>query len=252
MSRAVHPVPIVAPYGDDLRIQDMGSGWLGDIRRHAAARFIREGIPQKKWEHWQYTNLNPLLQTHFKPLAPLPCVDPQALKSLGWSSVVAPTLIFVDGHLVLNASQSAPQGIEVVDLATASEKHGEVLTRVLGKGDTKDNTSLAALNGAILQTGAFILATKNMDAKTPVHLLFVSTGEHPTIATHPRVAILAEPHSSSTVLESHVALGDGIPYWTNAVVGDHCRAWSTDYPLQIAPRWSPRDPCRRSLGSGRP
>ena len=219
MSRAQPKPPITAPYGDDVTSLDVGSGWLADVRRHAASRFMDEGLPQKKWEHWRYTNLSSITTTRFAvPEAPAE-IENAALAELGWAPAVAPTLVFVDGHLVTDHSQSAPQGVEVASLSDAAEKHPEALKRVLGRGDAKDSTSLAALNGALLQSGVFVYATKNTEAKTPVHVMFVSTGTQKAAAAHPRIAVLAEPNSGVTVLESYVALeGAENPYWTNAVV----------------------------------
>src|ERR1041384_5250580 len=73
----------------------------------------------------------------------------------------------------------------------------------------------------MMQDGAVVLVGRGAVCEKPVHLLFLTTTEHrrdadATVMSSPRVLVVAEENSESSVVETYAGVGDGL-YWTNAV-----------------------------------
>ena len=84
-------------------------------------------------------------------------------------------------------------------------------------------------------------------SRSPIHLLYISTGNDAGTTTHPRNLIVAEKGSQATVLESYVSTADA-SYFTNAVTeliaGDGRCSRTLQIPGRSAERVSHRrHPC---------
>jgi len=75
--------------------------------------------------------------------------------------------------------------------------------------------AFTALNTSLVGDGAFVYIPPGKTVEKPIHLLFVSTAEEPTVS-HPRVLIVAGEGSVATVIESYASIGEDV-YFTNAV-----------------------------------
>ena len=85
----------------------------------------------------------------------------------------------------------------------------------LGKQPHLERT-FTALNTASFTDGIVIWMDKKATTATPIHILSITTAQAKPRLTHPRVLVVAEPHSAVTLIEDYIALGEGA-YVTNPV-----------------------------------
>ncbi len=193
--------------------------WLWARRRLGMQRFAELGFPTSRDEEWKYTNLAPLARKS-PPLA-----DPVAdgvstaqLKSAGLAEVEGRRLVFVNGRFsaALSRTEASPGGVQVGTLAERLSAGDDSLEEHFTRLADVDNHALVALNTAFLEDAALVEIPARAVVDEPIHVVFLSSADHPDRASHPRVFIRAGRDSQATLVESYLALGDQ-PYWTNPV-----------------------------------
>jgi Fe-S cluster assembly protein SufD len=107
-----------------------------------------------------------------------------------------------------------PGGGRAGSLAEAMITEGPLVERHLGSHATWDANVFAALGAAFVDDGAFVVLPAEGGSSTPIELLFLATT--PGVMAHPRLLVVAGPHSRAVVIERYVGLTAG-PYFTNAV-----------------------------------
>lgn len=198
--------------------------WLEQLREEAARRFLELGFPTAKLEEWRHTNPAALSKTPFTPLETSAPANVDAIQALAAALPSSVAHVFVDGR----RSEQRPQdsdGVEVLSLAELRETSPERLEGKLGRlsdgSDSKDN-ALAALNTAMLDDGAAVIAARNQAARTPIHLQFASRRDGDTAPlSSPRLLVVAEPGSQLTIWLDYASLGEGAGL-TNAVAEIYC------------------------------
>jgi Fe-S cluster assembly protein SufD len=191
--------------------------WLAPLRRQAIEHFAERGFPTTRDEDWRYTNLAPLAATPFRPAAPSPDgVAAGALERLTLPGVEWPRLVLVDGFYSPKLSTPRPLrgGGRAGSLAEAMITDGEMVERHLGRHAGWGGNVFAALSTASFQDGAFVCLPAETQSETPIELVYLATT--PGVVAHPRILIVAGPHSRLTVIERYVGL-TGEAYFTNAV-----------------------------------
>lgn len=189
--------------------------WLELVRSSAMERFEQLGFPAVHDENWKYTNLAPLAKQSF-----VPAKRPETL-SIDVSPFVYPEttaahLVLVNGFFSEELSnKTGLENVVAIDLLTAvsDARYNKTARAYLARNAGYHNNGLAALNTAFLQSGLFLLVPKNVKVETPIQITFLTDGES---ANFPRLLIVAEEHSSATLIEKFVSTGDG-QYYTNAV-----------------------------------
>ena len=189
------------------------------VRRKAIERFKSLGFPTPRHEEWRYTNLNPITGSPFLQ-ASIDSPPESVFSGLPFASVLAnETLcVFVNGHFNAARStvQNIPDGVVVTNLETALQRHPQ---RVLSHLDTLQEgtrNAFAELNTAFLKDGAFIFVPKNTVVPQPINIIFQSVPGTDPIVTHPRVLVIAEPGSQTSIVETYVG-HDGTVYFNNAL-----------------------------------
>src|SRR5437016_1775193 len=209
--------------------------WLYPIRKAGIARFAELGFPTTQDEDWRFTNVSPIAKL---PVAPLLDPTDHGLKAadlaqFNFVQMDATRLVFVDGFFAPSLSSAGPQknGAWIGSLASALAQEHWALEKHLARYAQTERNAFTALNTAFFTDGAFIYLPEGTTARTPVHLLFVSTGSRPGASSFPRNLILAEKGSQLTLIESYVGLRRSV-YFTNAVsefvlgdnaVVEHCK-----------------------------
>ena len=197
--------------------------WLRDLRQEAWSRFDKLGFPTARRgnEKWKYTNVRPLAAANFD--SP-PVIHSQENISAADLRRVAPwndtwtNLVFLDGHYargLSNEPNGASQSV-VTSLADAIATGNPDVQNNLAKHAIVDDDGFTALNTAFVRDGAFVNVPAGHIAASPVHLIFVTTGQLDHAASYPRTLVVAGVNSRVTVLESYVSLAES-PYFTNAV-----------------------------------
>jgi Fe-S cluster assembly protein SufD len=200
-------------------------GWLQELRQKGAYYVVQSELPSIKDEEWQFTDLTSLWKQEFtiakeNPLSVTdiePCIYPEVSES---------RLVFVNGIYAPNLSDisAIPDGIYVGNLENLDIIKGEKLVKYLGQQEGKTEV-FTALNTSGLKDVAIVWCDKNVDFKTPIHLLFLSVPsfDHPTI-DQPRTLIVAETGSRIEIIEQYGAITPSCsdrtgnnPYFTNGV-----------------------------------
>jgi Fe-S cluster assembly protein SufD len=195
-------------------------GWAKRLREAAFDQFKELGFPTVKDEEWKYTNVAPLTKLSFQTARDESdsSVTAANVNQLGVVEAKNSQLVFVNGVLRRDLSSLAdvPAGVIAIGLDEAIKEpaYEEVIREYLGRGVGYNTNGFVALNTAMLASGAFILIPGNVEVHQPLSLLFLSAG---TVASFPRVLVIAEANSKATLVENYANAGVGVSF-TNAVV----------------------------------
>ncbi|MFM2041987.1 MAG: FeS assembly protein SufD [Pseudomonadota bacterium] len=207
-----------------------GLPWLAELRAAGIDRFAKTGLPTRKVEAWKFTSLRPL-EKLAPALAEAPANAAMAAITAGAVPALladAHRLVFVNGRFdpTLSAIGALPDGVVLDSLAAALARDPELVAENLGRTATLDGHPLLALNIAFLGDGLVLDLPRGVTLDRPVEVVFLTLPGATPSAHYPRILVVAEENSAATLVEQHVALGDG-GYYTNAaaeiVVGRNAR-----------------------------
>jgi Fe-S cluster assembly protein SufD len=191
--------------------------WLRATRRSAAAAFERLGFPTTRDEEWRFTNVAPIADQAFVP-APVVSVAPRDAAPFLVPGASGPVLYFVNGRYAaeLSTPGTRPAGVTVTTLADALERDPSRLEPNLCRYVDFSGRPFAALNTALFEDGAFISIAEHAVVEEPLQIVYLSTATDTTVASYPRVLIVAGKHSQARVIETFAGLGAARGF-TNAV-----------------------------------
>jgi Fe-S cluster assembly protein SufD len=191
--------------------------WLAARRGGAMDRFAVTGFPAQRDEEWRFTPITPISQGTF--VTPLPAeVLPERIAPYLFGHEEWTRLVFVDGRFSAELSSlgALPDGLSVGNLPEAVARQGALLEQHLAHHAPVDGSPFTALNTALFGDGAFVHVRAGADLPEPVHLLYLTTGETPDAAAHPRTLLLVDRGARASVVESYVGLGEARSF-TNTV-----------------------------------
>ena len=191
--------------------------WLNQSRDGALDAFASTGFPTPRNEDWKYTRVTPIEKRSFK-FVQGNGIDVQAgdVERFRLGDLDCEQLVFVDGRYVdaLSRRNVTESGTRITTLESAMNASSQLLENHLGHYAETTGRAFSALNTAFMTDGA-VVHTKNSGAdQKPIHLLFIATRED--VVSPPRVLVVAEAGSQTTVIESYVSIFDGC-YFTNAL-----------------------------------
>jgi Fe-S cluster assembly protein SufD len=218
MTVKTNPLP---PFADRLDaaaagLPGNGRPWLDRLRAEARAAYLDAGLPGPKVEAWKYTNLNRLRRTGFAADA-MPATKVDTVPVGNALPMAAHMAVLVNGRFRpdLSSLPDAEDGVDVIDFADALQREPSLLEHRFGQ-IARPHLPLVALNTALAADGLVIRFRKGKTAETPVHIVSIGAASGEPVMFQPRLLIVAEEGSHGTILESHVAAGDGV-YFSNAV-----------------------------------
>jgi Fe-S cluster assembly protein SufD len=188
---------------------------LDTLRDRAQALVKEQALPSTRDEEWRFTDLSPLLAIAFQPAAQA-TVTAEQLQPY-FLEDVPQRLVFVDGFYAAELSQvdGLPQGVIVADWKTAQQSEVQPhLEQYLGQ-QQDGNEVFTALNTAGFPDAAVVWIPKNQEIETPIHVLYVASGERDRMA-QPRALVVAGANSRVTLIEDYISLEDAA-YLTNTV-----------------------------------
>ena len=196
------------------------SSQLHSIRKDAISRFVELGFPTTHDEEWKYTDVAPLARVPFQPVF-RHRLDKLTMKDLERFPLGNPSwnrLVCVNGFYSkdLSSITSLPPGVRLGSLATALKSDSGITEPHLTRYARYDDDAFTALSTAFLQDGAFLYIPDGIVIETPIHLLFVSTGQETEFISQPRILIVVGKSSQATIVETHVSLTKN-KYLSNAV-----------------------------------
>jgi Fe-S cluster assembly protein SufD len=207
--------------------------WRTARRAEAIRRFAELGFPTRRNEDWHFTNVGPIAEREFQPVAASDEVtvrdgDLDALRFDGeWETLVfvnghfAPSLSTTDGRDARAACYVAPLSVALASAEIAAELEPRLGALAAGQGH-----AFTELNTAFQQDGACVLVRPNTVTSRRIHLLFVTDERAAGALVSPRTLVVLGHHAQATVVESYATLGDAVAL-TNAVseayLGDGAR-----------------------------
>jgi Fe-S cluster assembly protein SufD len=210
--------------------------WLVNLRDKAGERFAALDFPTTRDEAWKYTNVAPLVKTAFCQTFELDLmgVTPETIEPFTYAETRQSQLVFVNGLYAAELSNlnALPGALTACNLAGVPTQLANIVRKHLAtQADYFDHT-FTALNTANLNDGALVYLPRGQACETPIHLLFLTTAQQPSMA-HPRALIVAEAGALATIVESYASLDEGAAF-TNAVTEVVAQAGAvvTHYRLQ--------------------
>ena len=193
--------------------------WLVNLREKAAESFEELDFPTTRDEQWKYTNVAPIVKTAFRQMFDMGVHDltAKSIERFVFAESRNSQLVFINGLFSRRLSDLSglPDGVAVSNLADVPEECAKIVSDHLGVYANYRDRAFSALNTSLIGDGAFVHIPKGKIVEKPIHLLFVSTADEPTVS-HPRVLIVAGEASTATIIESYVSIGENV-YFTNAV-----------------------------------
>jgi Fe-S cluster assembly protein SufD len=190
--------------------------WVVKARRAGIETFSTLGFPTTKNEDWHFTSPSPIAEREFTfDAGRTGRVSKADLEAFGFGSDWH-TMVFVNGRFAADLSSiaGAGRGVRLLPLADAWTTAPDLARRV--GSVLSDQPTFTALNSAFMPDGAVLHVAKDVEVKTPIHLMFVVDAAGAGRVTYPRNLIVVDRGAKATVVESYVGLADS-SYFTNAV-----------------------------------
>ena len=193
--------------------------WVNELRQSGIDTFRRLGFPTTKQEEWRDTNVSVVAKTHFAPATAASGQNAINLfNQYTFGKEAAAELVFINGHFdsQLSSESTLPRGIRVLSLEQAFQSDAALLEQHLGQHARMSEHPFAALNTGFVREGAFVHIARGAVSEKPIHLLFLTVATGQPIASHPRVLVIAEENSESSIVETYAGTNGAI-YLTNSV-----------------------------------
>lgn len=187
--------------------------WLQELRKDAMRHFAEIGFPSTHDEDWRFTNVAPIARTVFERARESRFQPNQLEAALAWDEDSA-RLVFVNGRYSPELSV-IPDGMGGTTVGRLREG-GHLTEAHLARHADFRERAFVALNTAFLEDGAFVHVPKRAVVRSPIHLVFLCTGEDRPSVCYPRILVVADQESQATFIESYIGFGNQV-YFTNAV-----------------------------------
>ena len=177
--------------------------WVQEVRDRATAWARQYTLPTTRDEDWRFTDLSALRRVDFN-VETLHATSLQAdITGLILPEAANSRLVFVNGVYVhqLSAVADLPDGVVVSNLAQLPLVYRSRVRNYLAQAEGAQDV-FTALNTAGLTDVAVVWIPKNLVVETPIHLLFVATGDLPVLS-QPRCLVVAESDSGVTLIEEY-------------------------------------------------
>ncbi|MDH3253724.1 MAG: Fe-S cluster assembly protein SufD [Acidobacteriota bacterium] len=207
-------------------------GKITELRRSAIARFEDLGFPTTRLEEWRFTNVAPIAKAAFDLSPSANGVKAGELADFRYDGTCE--LVLINGRFSpeLSNLEGLPDGVVVSGLEAAWSSHPEKIEPHLGFA-TFGEHSFVALNTALHRDGAFLFIPRGVVVEQPINIIHLGRTDGKPFACFPRLLIVAEESSQSTVVEQYGSIGDGNYFTcpvTEVVVG--ANATVDHYKLQ--------------------
>jgi Fe-S cluster assembly protein SufD len=191
--------------------------WLKERRERAALTAAGLGLPTYKGRAgWEFTDLGAFSLDSYAPAQPgegdATAVD--RVETLLEAPADAITLGQVDGR-VLDGVQ-APEGVVVLPLTLAVERHPELVEPHLGRVVDSTTDVFAAANDASWTGGAFVYVPRGVRVETPVLLTAVSDAAGTGL--HRRTLVVLDEGAEAEVWEQYLSGSPDADALVNTVV----------------------------------
>ena len=192
---------------------------LTNIRATATDQLRTLSFPTTRDEEWRFTDLSSLLSVNWDAALTDDVKVNQAQLEPYQLPEANSRLVFVNGTYRADLSSVvADAGVTIGALSDGDTwaSVGGKVEKYLGCQQGLEK-SFTTLNTSSFDDAAVVWVEKKAIASHPIHILSITTAqENAPRLTHPRILVVAEPHSEVTLVEDYIALGDG-QYFSNPV-----------------------------------
>lgn len=227
---AIRPTPVKSPAERALseafaKASDTlpGTGWVTSVRADAMRRLEASGLPTRRVEAFEYTDLRERIKEAFGPAAAPARADVAAVEAAlgGLADLDAVRIVLVDGVFSAELSQLDGLGdaVEQMPLGPLLRKAPAWLEGKFSAGRLGEETALTALNTAFMSDGLLIKVKPGQRAAKPVLVVSVAAGGAPA-TTALRHVVAMEAGSAMTLIEAFVALPGASPKGLVSAVSD--------------------------------
>ncbi len=195
-----------------------GRGWLGELKRAAAASFEAQGFPSSKREEWKYTSVEPITSIRFERANRVARkVTGEELYYASFIDAAYNRLVFVNGFLSpeLSLLRALPPAVRIASLARVLAD-GASLEPHLNRYASHGEGGFVALNTAFLEDGALVWIPAGEILDEPIYLIYVTVDTDAPVLSCPRNLFVFGEGSQARVVESYVGISKN-GYFNNAV-----------------------------------
>jgi Fe-S cluster assembly protein SufD len=209
-------------------------GWVGEFRRAGAACFEGLRLPTPRDEDWRFTDLAPIARAALGPSRAPGTLAVADIAPFLFGHVEWPRLVFANGRFqpALSRVGGLPAGARLGPLAALLAEAPELAEGTLGRLAVQPAAAaVVGQNASAFVDGYALILPAHAVVDTPIHVLFVSDSRAARGAVYPRNVVVLGSNAVASVVESYVALADGVAL-TNTVTEanladgarlDHCK-----------------------------
>ena len=168
------------------------------IRKKAFDAFLEKGLPNKKLEDWQFTDLSIINKGNFR-ISEFQDTPKRDYNIANYALESFYTIVIYNGHFQKELS-SIPKSIKLLSNLDYI-KHNKWNTNQPKK------SSFDLLNTAFMDSDLYLTVKKGTNIDTPLRILFICSGEE-RLMIFPRIYIELEASSSLNLIEHHVGKCD--------------------------------------------
>ena len=197
-----------------------GAGAVGALRDAAFECFKAAGLPTRRVEAWHYTDLRIAMRDAL-PVAAAPKADAGLKAKLEKlapriADLATTRLVLVDGALVADLSDAAPQGVSVSSIADALAKGDAALVDALSAPSMGQGDAALALNTAFMHGGVIIDIAAGAHVDQPIEIVALSSDVAQSV--YARSLLRVGKGAQVTLIERDVTSATQIEQRNNALV----------------------------------
>ena len=196
--------------------------WQSDVMLKTLETLSTQSFPHRKLEDWKYTPLKELQSLNLT-VAQQKAVEKSVLEQ--FILPVSDTLnIFIIDGFPLEESYEKVEGLEILNIQAAKEKHSEIFEQYFAKGQKANKDYLYAFNTAYAENGIFINIHPKAQVEKNIHLIFITTQDDSFAQA--RNLIVAGKNSKSQFTMSYRSINKSVSFnniVTEVFVGENAQ-----------------------------
>ena len=187
---------------------------LRDLRIRAFNDFKETGLPNKKWEEWQFTDFSLIEKGDFrlsreKDLPPIPTHIPGRIPNT--------YLIFIiNGHYQPKLSEMPNEVLISTGLEHFQSNPKSYSFENKSVGVSGSSNPFISLNISMMNSGLPIYIPNNVRLSKPIQIIYLTTELSDALMNHPRFVFHLGERSEATIIEHYIG-STPISYFTNSV-----------------------------------
>ena len=185
-----------------------GSDTINSLQNEALNEFNKQGLPNKNWEEWKYSDFSSLNKMSFafgvrKNISSLPDSFPEINDTN--------QIVFLNGYFQ-NKLSNVSSKISVKTIEEAYKSDSELIHNLL----SPNSNPFHNINSAMINSGLMIIVNDNEIINDPIHIINYTTDLDEPLMNHPLFIIKLGNGSEASIID-HYYGSTNIEYWQNSV-----------------------------------